>query len=371
MSFESLNLIEPILEAVKAEGYIKPTPIQSRAIPLILDRKDILGCAQTGTGKTAAFAIPIIQLLSQEKNNHTGRRPIRSLILTPTRELAIQIGESFATYGKNTSLKYRVVFGGVSQHGQVEALKAGIDVLIATPGRLLDLMNQNFVKLDTIQFFVLDEADRMLDMGFIEDIEWIISQLPKERQTFLFSATMPREVESLAKRHLRKDYKFVKVITEELKPKIEERLIKLNSSRQKLSELEKILREHLLEKVIVFVKTKKDAREITEELKRRGFNVVSLHGDMTQRQRENSLRLFKEGKVKIVVATDVASRGLDIKGVSLVINYHIPEDPEVYIHRIGRTGRIGSYGKAYSLVTPEDSRALMRIKKLKESYSEA
>ncbi len=203
-------------------------------------------------------------------------------------------------------------------------------------------------------------------MGFIEDIEWIISQLPKERQTFLFSATMPREVESLAKRHLRKDYKFVKVITEELKPKIEERLIKLNSSRQKLSELEKILREHLLEKVIVFVKTKKDAREITEELKRRGFNVVSLHGDMTQRQRENSLRLFKEGKVKIVVATDVASRGLDIKGVSLVINYHIPEDPEVYIHRIGRTGRIGSYGKAYSLVTPEDSRALMRIKKLKE-----
>ena len=193
----------------------------------------------------------------------------------------------------------------------------------------------------------------------------------RERQTFLFSATIPREVEELAKKHLKKDYKFVKVITEELKPRIEERLIKLSSSGQKMSELEKILREHVLEKVIVFVKTKKDAKEITQELKRKGFNVVSLHGDMTQRQRENSLRLFRDSKVKIVVATDVASRGLDIKGVSLVINYHIPEDPEVYIHRIGRTGRIGTYGKAYSLITPEDSKALWRIKKLKESYVQA
>lgn len=365
MDFNFSQLSDLVQRALKDMGFEKPTPIQKEAIPLALKGYDIMGQAATGTGKTAAFGIPIVEGSKKEEGT-------TALIMTPTRELALQVKEQLQQLSKYKGLKVFSFYGGTPVQKDLELLwKITPNIVVGTPGRLKDLMMRGLFNFDNLKYFVLDEADRMLDMGFIEDIEWIISQLPKERQTFLFSATMPREVESLAKRHLRKDYKFVKVITEELKPKIEERFIKLNSSRQKLSELEKILREHLLEKVIVFVKTKKDAREITEELKRRGFNVVSLHGDMTQRQRENSLRLFKEGKVKIVVATDVASRGLDIKGVSLVINYHIPEDPEVYIHRIGRTGRIGSYGKAYSLVTPEDSRALMRIKKLKESYSEA
>lgn len=365
MDFNFSQLSDLVQRALKDMGFEKPTPIQKEAIPLALKGYDIMGQAATGTGKTAAFGIPIVEGSKKEEGT-------TALIMTPTRELALQVKEQLQQLSKYKGLKVFSFYGGTPVQKDLELLwKITPNIVVGTPGRLKDLIMRGLFDFDNLKYFVLDEADRMLDMGFIEDIEWIIAQLPKERQTFLFSATIPREVERLAKRHLRKDYKFVKVITEELKPKIEERLIKLNSSRQKLSELEKILREHLLEKVIVFVKTKKDARDIAEELKRRGFNVVSLHGDMTQRQRENSLRLFKEGKVKIVVATDVASRGLDIKGVSLVINYHIPEDPEVYIHCIGRTGRIGSYGKAYSLVTPEDSRALLRIKKLKESYSEA
>ncbi|MFN3471484.1 MAG: DEAD/DEAH box helicase [Aquificaceae bacterium] len=365
MEFDFSQLSPLTQKALRDMGFEKPTPIQKEAIPLALKGYDLMGQAATGTGKTAAFGIPIVEKTSKEEGT-------TALIITPTRELALQVKEQIYQLSKYKGLKVLSFYGGTSVQRDLEILwKITPHVVVGTPGRLKDLIMRGLFDFEGLKFFVLDEADRMLDMGFIEDIEWIICQLPKKRQTFLFSATIPKEVEELAKRHLREGYKFVKVITEELKPKIEERLIKLNSSKQKLSELEKILREHLLEKVIVFVKTKKDAKDITEELKRKGFNVVSLHGDMTQRQRENSLRLFKEGKVKIVVATDVASRGLDIKGVSLVINYHIPEDPEVYIHRIGRTGRIGSYGKAYSLVTPEDSRALMRIKKLKESYLEA
>ncbi len=364
MDFNFSQLSDLVQRALKDMDFERPTPIQRETIPLALKGYDIMGQAATGTGKTAAFGIPIVEGSKKEEGT-------TALIMTPTRELALQVKEQLQQLSKYKGLKVFSFYGGTPVQKDLELLwKVTPNIVVGTPGRLKDLIMRGLFNFDNLKYFVLDEVDRMLDMGFIEDIEWIIAQLPKERQTFLFSATIPREVESLAKRHLRKDYKFVKVITEELKPKIEERFIKLNSSRQKLSELEKILREHLLEKVIVFVKTKKDAREITEELKRRGFNVVSLHGDMTQRQRENSLRLFKEGKVKIVVATDVASRGLDIKGVSLVINYHIPEDPEVYIHRIGRTGRIGSYGKAYSLVTPEDSRALIRIRKLKESYKD-
>lgn len=362
MEFNFSQLSLPVQKALKDMGFEKPTPIQKEAIPLALKGYDLMGQAATGTGKTAAFGIPIVEGAKKEDSTV-------ALIMTPTRELALQVKEQLYKLSKYKGLRVFSFYGGTPVRKDVELLQRTVpNIVIGTPGRLKDLITRGLINLENLKFFVLDEADRMLDMGFIEDIEWIISQLPKERQSFLFSATIPKEVENLAKKYLREDYKLVRVITEELKPKIEERLIKLNSSKQKISELEKLLREHLLEKVIVFVKTKKDAREISEVLKNKGFKVVSLHGDMTQRQRENSLRLFKEGKVKVVVATDVASRGLDIKGVSLVINYHIPEDPEVYIHRIGRTGRIGTYGKAYSLITPEDSRSLWRIKKLKESY---
>ena len=365
MDFDFSQLSISLLKALKDLGFERPTPIQKEAIPLALKGYDIMGQAATGTGKTAAFGIPIIE--GSEKEEGT-----TALIMTPTRELAIQVKEQLYQLSKYKGLKVFSFYGGTPVQKDLELLwKITPNIIVGTPGRIKDLTMRGLFNFEGLKYFVLDEADRMLDMGFIEDIEWIITQLPKERQTLLFSATIPREVEELAKKHLKKDYKFVKVITEELKPKIEERLIKVSSSGQKMSELEKILREHVLEKVIVFVKTKKDAKEITQELKRKGFNVVSLHGDMTQRQKENALRLFRDGKVKIVVATDVASRGLDIKGVSLVINYHIPEDPEVYIHRIGRTGRIGTYGKAYSLITPEDSKALWRIKKLKESYVQA
>lgn len=365
MNFEFSQLSEHLRKALKDMGFEKPTPIQKEAIPLALKGYDLMGQAATGTGKTAAFGIPIVEKGKKEEGTI-------ALIMTPTRELALQVKEQLYQLSKYKGLKVFSFYGGTPVQKDLELLwKVVPNIIVGTPGRIKDLTMRGLFNFDNLKFFVLDEADRMLDMGFIEDIEWIISQLPRERQTFLFSATIPRSVEDLAKRHLRKDYKFVRVITEELKPKIEERLIKLNSSGQKLSELEKLLREHLLDKIIVFVKTKKDAKDLTAELKRRGFNVVSLHGDMTQRQRENSLRLFRDGKAKVVVATDVASRGLDIKGVSLVINYHIPEDPEVYIHRIGRTGRIGAYGKAYSLITPEDSRALWRINKLKENYAKA
>ncbi|MCS7308058.1 MAG: DEAD/DEAH box helicase [Aquificaceae bacterium] len=365
MNFDFSQLSLLVQRALKDMGFEKPTPIQKEAIPLALKGYDIMGQAATGTGKTAAFGIPIVE--GTEKGDG-----LTALIMTPTRELAMQVKEQLYQLSKYKGVKVFSFYGGTSVQKDLELLwRTTPNIVVGTPGRIKDLTMRGLFNFDELRYFVLDEADRMLDMGFIEDIEWMIAQLPKERQNFLFSATINKEIEALAKKHLRKDYKFIRVITEELKPKIEERLIKLSSSGQKMSELEKLLREHLLEKVIVFVKTKKDAKDITEDLRRRGFNVVSLHGDMTQRQRERSLKLFKEGKVKIVVATDVASRGLDIKGVSLVINYHIPEDPEVYIHRIGRTGRIGAYGKAYSLITPEDSKALWRIKKLKESYAVA
>jgi ATP-dependent RNA helicase RhlE len=276
MSFENLKLIDPILEAVKAEGYINPTPIQARAIPLILERKDILGCAQTGTGKTAAFAIPIIQLLAQEKNNNPGRRPIRSLILTPTRELAIQIGESFATYGKNTRLKYRVVFGGVSQHGQVESLKAGIDVLIATPGRLLDLMNQNFVKLDTIQFFVLDEADRMLDMGFLHDVKRIIAKLPSRRQSLFFSATMPPAIVQLSSSILVNPSK-VEVTPSATTVNLVDQTVYFVDRENKKHLLNEVLHDQSIERVLVFTRTKHGADKVAKELMRTGVKSQAIH----------------------------------------------------------------------------------------------
>ena len=362
MQFSFSHLSEQLKMAIKDLGFEEPTPIQKQAIPLALKGYDLLGQAATGTGKTAAFGIPIIEKVKKDEG-------LRALVMTPTRELALQVKDQLYSLSKYKGLKVFSFYGGTPVSRDVDAIsKYKPNVVIGTPGRIKDLINRSVLNLGSVQYLVLDEADLMLDMGFIEDIEEIISHIPKNRQSFFFSATIPQEVESLAKKHLKEDYKFVRVITQELKPKIEERMIKLNHSGQKMSELEKILREHPLEKIIVFVKTKKDAKEISQELRNKGFNVASLHGDMTQKQRELSLRLFRDSKVRIIVATDVASRGLDIKGVSLVINYQIPEDPEVYIHRIGRTGRIGTYGKAYSFITPEDSKSLWRIRKLKEKY---
>lgn len=363
MEFNFQQLSEPLGKAIRELGFKEPTPIQSEAIPLALKGYDIMGQAATGTGKTAAFGIPIVESINKGEG-------LKALILTPTRELALQVKDQLYALSKYKALKVFVFYGGTPVGRDLELLsKVTPNIVIGTPGRIKDLINRGALNVGSVSFLVLDEADLMLDMGFAEDIEYIISFTPRGRQTFLFSATIPKEIEVLAKKHLRDNYKVVRVISAELKPKIEERLIRLNSPKQKISELEKILRDHILEKIIIFVRTKRDAKDISQELKNRGFSVVSLHGDMTQRQRENALKLFREGKVRTVVATDVASRGLDIKGVSLVINYHIPEDPEVYIHRIGRTGRIGSYGKAYSLITPEDSKALWRIKRIKERYT--
>jgi ATP-dependent RNA helicase RhlE len=363
MSFENLKLIDPILEAVKAEGYINPTPIQARAIPLILERKDILGCAQTGTGKTAAFAIPIIQLLAQEKNNNPGRRPIRSLILTPTRELAIQIGESFATYGKNTRLKYRVVFGGVSQHGQVESLKAGIDVLIATPGRLLDLMNQNFVKLDTIQFFVLDEADRMLDMGFLHDVKRIIAKLPSRRQSLFFSATMPPAIVQLSSSILVNPSK-VEVTPSATTVNLVDQTVYFVDRENKKHLLNEVLHDQSIERVLVFTRTKHGADKVAKELMRTGVKSQAIHANKSQNARQTALNNFKSKVTRVLVATDIAARGIDIDDLTHVINYDLPNIPESYVHRIGRTGRAGAGGTAIAFCDAEEKEYLRDIQKL-------
>ncbi|MCX7979539.1 MAG: DEAD/DEAH box helicase [Bacteroidia bacterium] len=343
-------------------GFEKPTPIQQAVIPVALKGYDILAQAATGTGKTAAFGIPIIEKMDRDQG-------LGSLILTPTRELALQVKEHLYQLSKYKKLRIWSFYGGRPVYKDIELLtKNTPHIIVGTPGRIKDLTQRGVLAYECVRHFVLDEADCMLDMGFIEDIEWIIRRLPQERQSFFLSATIPTPIRILAEKYLRRGYQFIRVSGEDLRPNIEEKLIKLGSSAMKITELEKIIRNHEHEKAIVFVKTRSDARNVAESLKRKGLKVVPLHGDMNQKQREESLRSFKEGRAMVVVATDVASRGLDIRGVGLVVNYQIPEDPEVYIHRIGRTGRIGSHGKAYSLITPEDNRALGKIKKLKRDY---
>lgn len=363
MSFENLNLIEPILGALKTEGYEKPTPIQAQAIPLVLNRKDILGCAQTGTGKTAAFAIPIIQLLCEDKKQVPGKRVIRSLILTPTRELAIQIGESFANYGKNTKLKYKVIFGGVSQHGQVEALRTGIDVLIATPGRLLDLMNQRYVDLKNIQFFVLDEADRMLDMGFVNDVKKVIAKLPAKRQSLFFSATMPPAIVELANTILVNPSKV------EVKPVIStanliNQVVYFVDKGNKMPLLIDVLKDKSVERALVFTRTKHGADKVSKELVRKGIKAQAIHGNKSQNARQNALNDFKSKLTRVLVATDIAARGIDIDELSHVINFELPNIPESYIHRIGRTGRAGLSGIAIAFCDAEEKEYLRDIQKL-------
>ncbi len=360
--FSKLSL--ELQKALEDAGFKEPTPIQRDAIPLALDGYDILGQAATGTGKTGAFAIPIVEKLQK------GKPGVKALILTPTRELAIQVKEQFYMLTKYKRLSSYVFYGGTSVKQNIDILNnKTVDILIGTPGRIKDLMDRKVLNLSNVEYFVLDEFDQMLDMGFIEDIEYIIGFLPKERHTYMFSATVPNRIELLAKKFLKSDFKFIKVPSIELKPNIEEKMIKLSSPGEKMHELMRIIESHPMEKILIFVKTRKDAKDLFFMFTKKGVKAQALHGDLTQKQREKALSLFKSGAVNILIATDVAARGLDIKDVGIVINYNIPEDPELYIHRIGRTGRIGKSGKAFSLICPEDSKALWRIKKFRSKIS--
>ena len=363
MHFDDLNLIPDLLSAVRDMGYDEPTPIQRETIPAVLSGRDVLGCAQTGTGKTAAFALPILQRLHLERKQHAGRRTIRALILTPTRELALQIFENFESYGKNLPLRSCVIFGGMGQQPQVEALARGVDILVATPGRLNDLIGQGHITLDHIEIFVLDEADRMLDMGFIHDVRKVIALLPRKRQTLLFSATMPAEVEKLALSILT-DPASVKVDpVSSTVDRIEQRLYLVDKANKKLL-LAKLLREPEVESALVFTRTKHGADRVVRELSRAGIPPRAIHGDKSQNARQQALSDFKSGKSRVLVATDIAARGIDIAGLSHVFNYDLPNEPEAYVHRIGRTGRAGLDGKAVSFCCIDEMKELQQIEKL-------
>ena len=363
MTFEQLNLIQPLQTALAKEGYTIPTPIQERAIPVILERKDLIGCAQTGTGKTAAFALPILQILSDERNSNKSKRRIKSLILTPTRELALQISESFKVYGKFTALKNVVVFGGVSQRAQTLKLREGVDILIATPGRLLDLINQGFINLKSINMLVLDEADRMLDMGFINDVKKIIEKLPSQRQTLLFSATMPSEITKLANSILINPVK-IEVSPESKTVEIIKQSVYFVTRSDKKKLLIHILKNENIESALVFTRTKRGADVITRLLNDAKIHADSIHGNKSQQARQRALNNFKLNRTRVLVATDIAARGIDIEKLSHVFNYDIPEFAEAYIHRIGRTGRAGLGGTALSFCDPEELSYLSSINKM-------
>jgi ATP-dependent RNA helicase RhlE len=364
LSFQNLNLIEPILKALETEGYTTPTPIQEQAIPVVLAKKDLLGCAQTGTGKTAAFAIPILQNLYLTRHDQKGWN-IKVLILTPTRELAIQIGESFAAYGRHTGLKHTVIFGGVSQVNQTNALRRGVDILIATPGRLLDLIDQRFINLQHIETFVLDEADRMLDMGFIHDVRKVITRLPEKRQTLFFSATMPPEITKLSKSILTDPTRIEVTPVSSTAEKIEQAVyfVEKNDKRSLLIHL---LKDEGIKNALVFARTKYGADKIAKELYRANIKADAIHGNKSQSARQNALTAFKDGKIRVLVATDIAARGIDIDELSHVINFELPNIAETYVHRIGRTGRAGLSGKALSFCDVEEREYLRDINKLIE-----
>jgi ATP-dependent RNA helicase RhlE len=363
MPFKNLSIIEPILKALHAEGYEKPTPIQEKSIPVVLEGRDILGCAQTGTGKTAAFAIPILQILHASGTGSARQRPIKSLILTPTRELALQIGESFTTYGRHTGLRSVVVFGGVSQHSQVLALRQGADILIATPGRLLDLMNQRIINLSQVQLFVLDEADRMLDMGFITDVNKIVAKLPSKRQTLLFSATMPSEIRNLAHAILNQP---VQVAVTPVSSTVEavRQEVYLVATHNKRSLLVHVLGNPDITSALVFARTKHGADRIAKDLHKAGIRADAIHGNKSQGARQRALDNFKSGRTRILVATDIAARGIDVENISHVINFDVPNIPETYVHRIGRTGRAGASGVAMSFCGVEELSYLRDIQRL-------
>ena len=363
MQFSDLCLVQPLLRAVAEEGYEIPTPIQQQAIPHVLARRDLLGCAQTGTGKTAAFALPILQLLSAEPPPAGKRRPIRCLILTPTRELAAQIGESFATYGKHLPLRHAVIFGGVGQGGQERALSAGPDVLVATPGRLLDLAQQGIVSFRDLSIFVLDEADRMLDMGFIHDVRRVIALIPQQRQTLFFSATMPPEIQDLSSRILKDPARVAVTPISATADKIDQHVYFVSQS-DKRALLQHVLGDPAIERVLVFTRTKHGANRVAEHLERARIGAAAIHGNKSQNARERALAGFKAGTTRVLVATDIAARGIDVDGVTHVINFDLPEVPESYVHRIGRTARAGASGIAFSFCDAEERGLLVAIERL-------
>jgi ATP-dependent RNA helicase RhlE len=370
MTFSELNLIAPILNALTEEGYTQPTPIQEQAIPTLLEGRDLLGCAQTGTGKTAAFSIPILQLLYNKKNEtSTGRgnwqwnNSIKALILTPTRELAIQIDESIGAYGRNTGMRHAVIFGGVGQKPQTDTLRRGVDILIATPGRLLDLMSQGFVNLKSIEFFVLDEADRMLDMGFVHDVKKVIAQLPPRRQSLFFSATMPPEIVKLAGTILTNPAS-VEVTPASTTAETVEQKIYLVEANDKRDLLVQLLSAKSVKTALVFARTKHGADKIAKFLNQAGIKADAIHGNKAQNARQRALASFKDQTITALVATDIAARGIDVSSLELVINYELPNVPETYVHRIGRTGRAGASGLAVSFCDTEEREYLRDIQKL-------
>jgi len=363
MQFKDLKIIEPLLRALKEKHYTTPTSIQERSIPLILKRNDVLGSAQTGTGKTAAFAIPILQHLFTDKQKNNEQRKIKTLVVTPTRELAIQIGESFTDYGKYTGLKNTVVFGGVNQSSQINQLHKGVDILVATPGRLLDLMNQGFISLKDVEYFVLDEADRMLDMGFINDIKKIIAKLPVKRQSLFFSATMPDNIVALSRKIL-KDPVKVNVSPVSSTADTLQQYLYYTNRKSKNELLIHILRDTNINQVLLFSKTKHGADRIVRNLKKQKIKAEAIHGDKSQNQRQKALTQFKDRKIRVLVATDIAARGIDIDKLGYVINYDIPNIAETYVHRIGRSGRAGEAGIAISICEPEENAFVKEIEKL-------
>ena len=363
MKFTDLGIIEPILKALKEEGYTHPTQIQEQAIPILLERKDLLGCAQTGTGKTAAFTIPILQHLFNSKNDYTGKRRIRSLIITPTRELAIQINESITAYGKYTGIKNVVIFGGVKQGGQTASLRRGTDILVATPGRLLDLISQGFISLQDIKYFVLDEADQMLDMGFIHDIKKIISKLPFKRQSLFFSATMPPAIVSLSTKILG-EYERVTIKPKQATAEKIDQAVYFVSKPNKTKLLIHLLEKNPDSSVLVFSRTKHGADKIVRVLSKAHIKSAAIHGNKSQGARQKALGNFKKGELNVLIATDIAARGIDIEELSLVINYDLPNISETYVHRIGRTGRAKASGIALSFCNQEEKEYLKDIQKL-------
>lgn len=363
MLFTDLKLIEPILRALNEEGYSKPTPIQEQAIPFILNGRDLLGCAQTGTGKTAAFAIPMLQLLTKPYAQKPGQKNIRALILTPTRELAIQIEESFNAYGRHLRLKNQVIFGGVSQVPQTQALQRGTDILVATPGRLLDLMSQGYINLKDVEIFVLDEADRMLDMGFVHDVKKVITKLPQKRQTLFFSATMPAEIQSLANAILSNPEKVEVTPVSSTAETINQSLFFVDKNNKK-SLLAHLLQDANIKSALVFTRTKHGADKVVKDLVRIGIKTEAIHGNKSQNARQRALSNFKDGTTRVLIATDIAARGIDVDELTHVINYELPNIPETYVHRIGRTGRAGLSGIALSFCEQEELPYLKDIQKL-------
>jgi ATP-dependent RNA helicase RhlE len=363
MNFKELDLIEPLLRAVRSEGYTTPTPIQQQAIRPVLEGRDLMGCAQTGTGKTAAFALPILQRLSARRWRGEGACPVRVLVLAPTRELASQIGESFATYGRHLDMTHAVIFGGVPQEPQRRALRRGVDILVATPGRLLDLRSQGYVHLERLEILVLDEADRMLDMGFIQDVRRIIAGLPKKRQTLFFSATMPEAVLELAQ-HILTEPAYVEVTPTASTPELIEHAVYFVEKNDKRELLSHLLEDPSIRSALVFTRTKHGADRVARHLERGPVRAEVIHGNKSQPNRERAMANFKRGLTRVLVATDIAARGLDVDGLSHVINFDLPNLAESYVHRIGRTGRAEASGKAVSFCGVEERAYLQDIERL-------